>query len=86
MPVVFVPAILRALILVDRVDVDCATVGEIIDELEGRFPGVSAILVADDDMAPGIAVSINDQVSQMGLMEPVPVDAEVHFLPSISGG
>lgn len=86
MPVVFVPAILRALIFVDRVDVDCATVGEIIDELEGRFPGVAAILVVDDDMAPGIAVSINDQVSQMGLMEPVPVDAEVHFLPAISGG
>ena len=77
---------MRALIFVDRVDVDCATVGEIIDELEGRFPGVAAILVADDDMAPGIAVSINDQVSQMGLMEPVPVDAEVHFLPAISGG
>jgi len=42
--------------------------------------------VADDDVAPGIAVAINDQVSQMGLMEPVPPDAEVHFLPAISGG
>ena len=82
----FVPAILRAIISADRVDIGGSTVGEIIEALEARFPGVAALLVADDDVAPGIAVAINDQVSQMGLMEPVPPDAEVHFLPAISGG
>ncbi len=86
MAVVFVPAILRAIISADRVDIGGSTVGEIIEALEARFPGVAALLVADDDVAPGIAVAINDQVSQMGLMEPVPPDAEVHFLPAISGG
>ena len=86
MPVVFVPAILRPLIPTSRVVVVGTTVGEIIEELEARYPGVSAILVADDDVAPGIAVIINDQVSQMGLMEPVAPDAEVHFLPALSGG
>jgi len=86
MAVVFVPAILRAIISADRVDIGGSTVGEIIEALEARFPGVAALLVADDDVAPGIAVAMNDQVSQMGLMEPVPPDAEVHFLPAISGG
>jgi molybdopterin converting factor small subunit len=86
MPTVFVPAILRSLISVPRVAVSGSSVGEIIGELEARFPGVAAMLVSEDDMAPGIAVAINDQVGQMGLMEPVPPDAEVHFLPAISGG
>ena len=86
MPTVFVPAILRPVVSMPRVDVAGSSVGEIIDELEARFPGVAAILIAGDDVAPGIAVSINDQISQMGLMEPVAADAEVHFLPAISGG
>ena len=86
MPTVFVPNILRTLIQTARVDVTGSTVGEIISELDTRFPGVAALLVEDDDVAPGIAVAVNDQLIQMGLMEPVPVDAEVHFLPAISGG
>ena len=86
MPTVFVPNILRTLIQIARVDVSGSTVGEIISELDTRFPGVAALLVEDDDVVPGIAVAINDQLIQMGLMEPVPVDAEVHFLPAISGG
>lgn len=86
MPTVFVPNILRTLIQTARVDVTGSTVGEIISELDTRFPGVAALLVEDDDVVPGIAVAVNDQLIQMGLMEPVPVDAEVHFLPAISGG
>lgn len=86
MATVFVPAILRSFIPVARVDVRGATVGEVIDELESRYPGVAALLVEDDDIMPGVAVSINDQAGQMGLMEPVPADAEVHFLPALSGG
>lgn len=86
MPTVFVPNVLRSLIPIARVDVNGSTVGEIISELDTRFPGVAALLVEDDDIAPGIAVAINDQLSQMGLMEQVPVNAEVHFLPALSGG
>ena len=86
MPTVFVPNILRSFIQVARVEVTGSTVGEIISELDKRFPGVAALLIEDDDVVPGIAVAINDQLSQMGLMEQVPADAEVHFLPAISGG
>ena len=86
MATVFVPAILRALVPVTRVAVRGATVGDVIDELEALYPGVAALLVDDDDIMPGVAVSINDQAGQMGLFEPVPEDAEVHFLPALSGG
>jgi hypothetical protein len=51
-PVVFVPAILRSLIPMTRVEVMGATVGEIINELEARFPGVATLLVSEDDVAP----------------------------------
>lgn len=86
MATVFVPAVLRALVPVARVEVRGATVGEVIAELDARYPGVEALLVEDGDLVPGIAVSINDQAGQFGLFEPVPADAEVHFLPAMSGG
>lgn len=86
MAIVFVPAILRSLIPVARVEVSGGTVGDVIDELEALYPGVEALLVEDGDIMPGVAVSINDQAGQMGLFEPVPADAEVHFLPALSGG
>lgn len=86
MVTVFVPAILRPLIGQTRVEVRGSTVGEVIDALESRYPGVKALLVEDDDLVPGIAVSVNDQAVQYGLYEAVPDGAEVHFLAAMSGG
>ena len=87
MPTVFIPALLRPLIPSPRVSVNGRTIGQIIDELEASYPGVRHLLVDDEDeITAGIAVSINDQISQRGLFDTVPENAEVHFLPAISGG
>lgn len=86
MPVVFVPPMLKALVPVARVPVRAGSVGEIIEELEARYPGVAALLIEDDDLMAGVAVVINDQVSQNGLMDVVEEEDEVHFLPALSGG
>jgi hypothetical protein len=40
----------------------------------------------DDALRPGLAVAINGTVSRLGLRQPVPAGAEVHFLPAIGGG
>ena len=86
MATVFIPPLLRPLVAEPTVVLPGRTVREIIRALDERYPGVAALLVEDDDIAPGIAISINDQLSQRGLFEPVAEDSEVHILPALAGG
>ena len=58
----------------------------VIDELEARFPGVRERLVDGDEIVPGIAVTVDGDVSGRGLDHRLRPDSEVHFLPSIGGG
>jgi molybdopterin converting factor small subunit len=62
------------------------TVAEVIDRLDERFPGFRDAVIDEGDLQPGLAVSIDSEVAVLGLLEPVPPDAEVHFLPAIAGG
>ncbi|MGQ0637488.1 MAG: MoaD/ThiS family protein [Planctomycetaceae bacterium] len=82
-----IPPLLRDLTSgADCVDVPGATVRQIVAALEARFPGIRERLCAGDDLRPGVAVAIGDAVSRIGLLQPVPDGAEVHFLPPIGGG
>ena len=64
------------------------TVREVINNLERQFPGVKEILYdeEEDDLQTGIAVSVDGEASQIGLLERVQEGSEVHFLPAIGGG
>jgi molybdopterin synthase sulfur carrier subunit len=87
MPVVFIPTPMRDLTGgVAQVAVDGNTVGEVIDALDRRFPGIKARLCRDGSLAPGLHVSINDVMTQRGLSARLQPDSEVHFLPAIGGG
>ncbi|MBI3406951.1 MAG: MoaD/ThiS family protein [Planctomycetes bacterium] len=87
MPTVFVPSLLRNLTGGrDSVTVEGATVRQIIDNLEALFPGIKARLMDGPELRRGISVAIGPQIANLGLAQPVPVDAEVHFVPAISGG
>ena len=72
----------------DRVQVDGATVRQVINNLERLHPGIKDLLYDAelDDITPGLAVIVDGDVSQLGLMERVSVDSEMHFLPAIGGG
>ena len=59
---------------------------DVIDALEQKFPGVSARLLADDRLAPGLAVSIDGELATLGLLSPVGPSSEIHFLPALGGG
>ncbi|MDA7978580.1 MAG: MoaD/ThiS family protein [Pirellulales bacterium] len=50
------------------------------------FPGVMAKLVDGDQVRAGLSVVINDKPQPRGLETRVAADAEIHFLPPISGG
>ena len=89
MPEVWIPPQMqRSTGAPDRVQVDGATVRQGINNLERQHPGIKALLYDAelDDITPGLAVIVDGDVSQLGLMERVNADSEMHFLPAIGGG
>ena len=87
MPRVFIPPLLRPLAgNLAEVDVGGGTVGQVIEELESRFPGIGGRLRDADGLRPGLSVAVNGHVSRLGLLQKVGDDSEIHFLPAIGGG
>jgi hypothetical protein len=62
------------------------TVRALIDNLESRFPGLRDRLCEADHLRTGLTVVIDSALAGANLMQPVPPDAEVHFVRSIGGG
>jgi molybdopterin converting factor small subunit len=84
---VFIPPQLRdATGGLDHVEVDAASVRQVVAALDARFPGVRDRLCAADQLRPGLAVAVNGTISSLGLLQKVPDGGEVHFLPAIGGG
>ncbi|MEC9014135.1 MAG: MoaD/ThiS family protein [Chloroflexota bacterium] len=71
-----------------QVQVEGSTVRRLINNLEEQHPGIKEYLVDDeeDDLIPGLAVIIDGEVSQLGMLDKVGESSEVHFLPAIGGG
>ena len=65
---------------VEEVEVEAATVRSLVAELDRLFPGLGG------QLRSGIAVAIDGEIIADAIYEPVPEDAEVHFLPAIGGG
>jgi sulfur-carrier protein len=85
--VVWIPSLLQNLTGgEEKVMVSGATVGEIIDNLEARFPGLKERLVQSGEIRPHIAVAIDGDVSPEGLEQDVQESSEIHFIPALSGG
>ena len=63
-------------------------VRQLIDNLDKEFPGLKKVLYdeEEDDLMPGLAVIIDGEASQLGLLDRVSENSEVHFLPAIGGG
>lgn len=68
------------------VTVEGATIGEIIAQLDARFPGIEARLCENGRIRPYIAVSVNNEVTRRGLRHRLTEPSEIHFIPSLSGG
>ncbi len=71
-----------------QVQVEGTTVRRLINNLEQQYPGIKEYLIdeTDEDLIPGIAVIIDGEVSQLGMLDKVGENSEVHFLPAIGGG
>ena len=78
---VFLAASLRDLTDgVAEVEIDAPTVRRLIKALDERFPGLG------ERLTEGTSVSINGEIIPDAMYEDVPDGAEIHFLPTLSGG
>ncbi|MFZ4657130.1 MAG: MoaD/ThiS family protein [Caldilineaceae bacterium] len=68
------------------VTVDGETVGDVVAQLDARFPGMAARLCQDGRIRPYIAVSVDNEVTRRGLRQRLTQPSEIHFIPSLSGG
>ncbi len=87
MPLVFIPAQLRGLTGGEsQVELPATNVREVVDALEACFPGLKERLCKDDELAPGLQLSIDHVMSSRGLRAKLGPKSEVHFLPAFGGG
>ncbi|MFN0051478.1 MAG: MoaD/ThiS family protein [Planctomycetales bacterium] len=87
MATAFIPPALRELTGGrGQVDVAGTSVRQVVASLEAQFPGLRDRLCVGNDLRPGLAIAINGVVTSLGLLQKVPENAEVHFLPALGGG
>ncbi len=87
MPTVLIPGPLRELAGGARsVNVPGATVGQVINNLDARYPGMAARLCAGDRLRPGIVVAVDGVLSRQGPRQPVTESSEILFLTQVAGG
>jgi molybdopterin synthase sulfur carrier subunit len=89
MAVVHIPAHWR-----DRTDgnatvqVRGGTLRDVVYSLEDQYPSIRELLRDEltGEIRGEIAVAINSEVTENGLLEPVPEGAEIYLVPAIAGG
>ena len=87
MPKVFIPTLLRHLTDGRSVlEIEGATVRQIIANLEAQYPGFDDRLLEHKRLRPNIAIAIDDEITPLGLMESVAPTSELHFITAIRGG
>ena len=87
MATVFIPSLLRDLTGgADRVEVAGASVRQIVNALEAKYPGVRERICDGDQLSGRVQVAVDGHVSRLGMLERVGEASEVHFIPAISGG
>ena len=69
-----------------QIELEARNVRQIIEQLDGLYPGMKDRLVEDGEILPNLAVAIDGDVATMGLLQKVGENSEVHFVPAIGGG
>jgi len=87
MAIVVIPALLRKYTGgEDRVTVKGRTIGQVIEELSGKYPELREHLLEDGDVKPSVAVSIDGEMGTGGVLDRVGETSEIFFIPAIGGG
>ncbi len=70
----------------ETVQVAGETIGEVIANLDARFPGIAERLTEEGRIRPYISVAVNGEVISRRLGERLEQSSEIHFVPAIGGG
>ena len=87
MATVYIPSLMQK--LTDgksKVEIEGATIRQIIMQLDSQYPGIKERLVEDNRIKGNISVSVDGEITPLGMLEKVSENSEVHFLPAIGGG
>lgn len=87
MATVFIPSLMQKLSDgKSKVEIEGASVRQIVNNLEAEYPGFKDRLVDDGRIKGNISVAIDGEITPLGMLEKVGENSEVHFLPAIGGG
>lgn len=87
MATVFIPSLMQKLSDgKSKVEIEGASVRQIVNNLEAEYPGFKERLVDDGRIKGNISVAIDGEITPLGMLEKVGENSEVHFLPAIGGG
>jgi molybdopterin synthase sulfur carrier subunit len=84
---VWIPSLLRDMCSGEHiVEVPGRSVRQVIENLDAHCPGIRDRLIEDGDLRPDLAVSVDGETTQIGLLQAVSENSEVHILPALGGG
>tara|TARA_Y100001934_G_C12315233_1_gene757051 strand:+ start:1086 stop:1367 length:282 start_codon:yes stop_codon:yes gene_type:complete len=88
---VFIPSLMQKITNgISEIEIEGQNVRQIIDNLDTKFPGIKEKLVEHKGPIPklksSISVAVDGEISNIGLIQKISVDSEIHFLPAIAGG
>jgi molybdopterin converting factor small subunit len=68
------------------VEVPGRSLGVLIAALAAEYPGMRTVLLDEGALRGEIAVAINSEITENGVLEPVADSDEVFLIPAIAGG
>lgn len=86
---VIIPTLLRSLTEGEKkVQAQGKSVGEVIDYLDGQFPGIKERLVSGDQLHQFVNIYVNDGDVRFaeGLKTPIRAGDSLTVLPAVAGG
>jgi molybdopterin converting factor small subunit len=70
----------------EQVRIAGATIRQVVNNLDKEYPGMKEELCDGDDINPGLAVIIDGETANLGMLERVNENSEIHFIPAMAGG
>ena len=88
MPIVFIPATLRACCGGrDHIEVPIVgSVRRVFEELETQCPGFGEQVLLDGELRPGLAIFVDEELAPEGLIQRVSKDGTIRILAAMGGG
>ncbi len=84
---VYIPAQWRDLTgATTQLELEGTSLKQIVAALEHKFPGIAERICDGEQIAAGLAVSIDGDITSRGQLAAVGPMSEIHFLPAIGGG